>query len=82
MGSIVALLHGVKKFLMLKLIGQACGQDVMVMIDSRASHNFIDINFIERKDMNTKDFEGFQVSNANGKLTLVDQIIERLGVKL
>jgi len=55
----VASLHGVKKFLTLKLIGQACGQDIMVMIDLGASHNFIDINFAERKDLKTKGFEGF-----------------------
>lgn len=45
LGSMVDSLHGVKNFLTLKLIGQACGQDVMVMIDLGASHNFININF-------------------------------------
>lgn len=78
----VTSLHGVKKFLTLKLIGQACSQEIMVMIDPRASHSFIDINFVEKKDLRIKGFEHFQVSNANDKLTLVDQIMERLGVKL
>lgn len=82
LGSMVASLHGVRKFVALKLIGQACGQDIMVMINPRASHNFIDINFAERKDLKTKGFEGFRVSNANGKLKLVDRIMEKLGVKL
>lgn len=82
LGSMVASLHGVKKCLTLKLIGQACGQDVMVMIDPGALHNFIDIHFAESKDLKTKGFEGFRVSNANGKLTLVDWVVERLGVKL
>jgi len=59
LGSMVASLHGVKNFLTLNLIGQACGLDVMEMIDPRASHNFININFIERKDLKTKSFEGF-----------------------
>lgn len=54
----------------------------MVMIDSGASHNFIDINFVEWKKLKIKGFEGFQVSNTNRKLTLVDRIMEKLGVKL
>lgn len=78
----VASLHGVKKFVTLKLVGQACDQDVIVMIDPGASHNFIDINFIERKELKTKGFEGFRVSNANGKLTLVDQVVENLGMRM
>jgi len=52
------------------------------MIDLGESHNFIEIKFVERKDLKTKGFEGFQVSNANGKLILVDQIMERLGINL
>ena len=78
----ITSLHGVTKFLMLKLIRQACDQDIMVMIDPRASHNFIDINFAEKKDLKIKGFKDFRVSNANGKLTLVDRVVECLGVKL
>lgn len=37
LGSMIASLHGVKNFLMLKLIGQACNQDVMVIIYLGAS---------------------------------------------
>lgn len=54
----------------------------MVMIYLGASHNFINIKFSKRNYLKTKGFECFQVSNANGKLTLVDRIIERLGFKL
>lgn len=82
LGSMVASLHRVKKFVMLKLVGQAYGQDVMVMIDLGGSHNFIDINFMERKELKKKRFEGFRISNANGKLTLVNRIMENLGVRL
>lgn len=31
----------------------------MVMIDPRVSYNFIDINFIERKELKMKGFKGF-----------------------
>ena len=76
LGSMVASLHGVKKYLTLRVVGQACGQDVMVLIDPRASHNFIYKGFVEKKGLRTKGFEGFRVSNTNGKLTLVDHIVE------
>lgn len=82
LGSMVASLHGVKKFVTLRLVGQACGQDVMVMIDPEASHNFIDMNFAKRKELKTKGFEGFRVSNANGKLTLVNQVVDNMGVRM
>lgn len=81
LGSMIASLHGVKKYLTLKIVGQVGGQDVMLLIDPGASHNFIDASSAE-KNLKTKGFEGFKVSNANGKLTLVDHIIERFGVRL
>lgn len=54
----------------------------MVLIDPRASHNFIDDGFVERKGLKTKAFEGFQVPNANRKLTLVDHLAKRFSVRL
>lgn len=58
------------------------GQDVLVLIDPGASHNFIDDGFVEHKGLRTKDFERFKVSNANGKLTLVNRIVEQFVVHL
>lgn len=54
----------------------------MVLIDPRSCHNFIDVDYVEKKNMKTKGFEGFKISNSNGKLTLMDHIIERFGVRL
>jgi len=54
----------------------------MVLINLGVSQNFIDEDFVEKKNLKTKGFEGFIVFNANGKLTLVDHIIERFGVRL
>lgn len=82
LGSMIASLHGAKKYLTFKVVVQANGHDVLVLIDPGASYNFIDDGFVERKGLKTKDFEGFRVSNANGKLTLVDRIVERFGVRL
>lgn len=44
---------------MLKIMGQVGGYDVMVLIDPRASHNFNDVNFVKKKGLRTKAFEGF-----------------------
>lgn len=82
LGSMIASLHGVKMYLMLKVVGQVDGHDVMVLIDPRASHNFIDEGFVEKKGLKTKWFKRFRVSNTNGKLILVDQIMERFRVIL
>lgn len=81
LGSMIASLHGVNKYLTLKVVGQAGRQDVMVLIDPKASYNFIDEGFRE-KNLKTKGFEGFRVYNANGKLTLVDHIVKRFGLRL
>lgn len=49
---------------------------MLVLINPGASLNFIDDKFVEHKGLKTKDFERFQVSNTNGKLTLVDRMVE------
>lgn len=82
LGSMISSLHGVKKYLTLKIVGHARGQDVMVFIDPRVSHNFIHVGFVERKNMKAIGVEGFRVSNANGELMLVDHIVERFGIRL
>jgi len=51
----------------------------MVLIDPGADHTFIDEGFVEKKCLKYKGFEGFRVSNSNWKLTLVNQIMEKLG---
>lgn len=63
------------------IIGQTGGQEAMVLTDLGATHNFIDEGFVEKKGLKTTGFEGFRVSNANWKLMLVDQIVERFGVR-
>lgn len=37
---------------------------------------------MEKKGLRTKGFNGFRVSNANGKLILVDHLVEQFGVRL
>lgn len=37
---------------------------------------------MEKKNIKTKGFEGLKVSNANGKLIIMDHIVERFVVRL
>lgn len=60
----------------------ATNQEVIVLIDLGSMHNFIDEEFVRKKGLKTKEFEGFRMTNANGKLTLVDQIVEKFSVRL
>lgn len=55
---------------------------MIMLINPRTSHNFIDVGFMKRKRLKTKDFEGFKVLNSNEKSTLVDHIVEHFGVRL
>jgi len=82
LGSMIASLRRVKKYLILNMVGQASEQDVMILIYLGAYHNFIDEGFMEKKNLKAKGFEGFKVSNANGKLTRMDHIVERFRVRL
>lgn len=54
----------------------------MVLIYPDATHNFIDEKCISKRGIKIKVFEGFRVSIANGKLTLVDQVVKTFGVRL
>lgn len=67
---------------MLKVKGLVVGQEVMMLIDLRATHNFIHEEFVKKTCLETKEFDGFHVTNANGKLALVDQIVEKFGVRI
>ena len=75
-GGMIASLCGVPKYFMLKVKGMATNQEMIVLIDLGATHNFIDEEFVQNKGLKTKEFEVFHITNANGKLTLVDKIME------
>jgi len=55
---------------------------MMVLMDPRASHNFINAGFTDKKNIKKKGFEGSKVSNTSQKLILVDQIMKRFGERL
>lgn len=60
-GGVLASLHGVPKCLTLRSRGRVQGQRVSVLVDSGATHNFIDAQMVQRRGITTKEFEGFSV---------------------
>ena len=48
-GAALAALQGVPKYLILRVRGTVRGQRVSVLVDSGATHNFIDAQMVERR---------------------------------
>ena len=60
-GGALASLRGVPKYLTLRFRGIVQEQWVSVLIDSGATHNFIDARLVQRRTICTENFEGFSV---------------------
>ena len=54
-------MRGVPKYLTLRVQGSILNQRVSVLIDSGATHNFIDAHLVQRREIPTDTFEGFSV---------------------
>ena len=61
MGGTLAALRGVPKYLTLRVRGTIMGQIVSILVDSGATHNFIDTQLVQRRGIYIEDFEGFSV---------------------
>eukprot|EP00253_Pinus_taeda_P030212 PITA_30212 len=60
-GGALSALQGVPKYLTLRIRGTVRGQRVSVLVDSGATHNFIDAQMVERRGIQTESFNGFSV---------------------
>ena len=60
-GGTLAYLRGVPKYLTLRVHGSIMNQRVFVLIDSGATHNFIDAHLVQRRAIPTDTFEGFSI---------------------
>ena len=52
---------GVPRFHTLRIGGTVQGHRLEVLIDGGASHNFIDVAWVKKRDIQTKSFDGFSV---------------------
>lgn len=55
----ITTLSGKPRFNSFKLRGVLQGQQLIVLVDSGATHNFIDSTLIAKRGIQTEDFEGF-----------------------
>ena len=60
-GGALAALRGVPKYLTLCVRGTVHGQRISVLVDSGATHNFIDAQIVEQRGIPTESFDGFSV---------------------
>ena len=60
-GGALASFKGVPKYLTLRVQGSILNQRFSVLVDSGATHNFIDTQLVQRGAIPTNAFEGFFV---------------------
>lgn len=80
-GTFASLSGGSRDHLFM-LNGIVKGQKVMCMVDSGATHNFIDEEFVVREGQQVEDFSGFNVMLANGSKINCIRRIPRLSIQL
>jgi hypothetical protein len=78
----LASMSGVPKFNTFRIMGVVQRQREIVLIDGGASHNFIDIDMVERRHIPTIDFEGFLVEVAGGHTIACDKYIPQMSLTL
>jgi hypothetical protein len=55
---------------------------MITLVDSGATHNFIDVSLVARRGLHTEEFEGFHVAVADGYTMTCLDMIPDLEVKL
>jgi hypothetical protein len=63
-GGVIATLSGVPRYDTLHIIGTIQGQRVIALIDSGATHKFINASLVSRQALQTEEFEVFDVAVA------------------
>lgn len=71
---------GASKFITIKMQGKVGEDNVVVLIDGRATHNFIDAEFVGKKKLKSEIFSGFRVFNVNGQISLCDQVVKQVKI--
>lgn len=60
-GGALASLRGVPTYLNLRVQGSILNQRLSILVDSGATHNFIDAKLVQRREIPTDAFEGLFV---------------------
>lgn len=65
-----------------RLCGILAGQRVISLFDTGTTHNFIDSRFVEKRGIQTQQFEGIRVKVADGHTLTCERMIPNLPLKL
>jgi hypothetical protein len=81
-GGTIETLSGVPMYNTIRLKGIIQGQHITTLVDSGATHNFIDATLVARRGLHTEEFEGFTVAMENGYTMTCLDMVPDLEVKL
>lgn len=65
-----------------RLRGLLAGQRVILLLDTGATHNFIDARLVEKRGIQTQEFEGIRVKVVDGYTLTYDRMILDLPMRL
>ena len=80
--EIIASISSAPKFNSFKVRGVLQGHQIVVLIDSGATHNFIDASLVNKRQIPLEDFEGFSVMVADGRKIACTQWIPQLSIMM
>jgi hypothetical protein len=78
----ISSMSGVPKFNTFRMKGVVQGQRATMLIGGGDSHNFIDMDMVERRHIPTADFEGFLVEVAGRRTMDCDGYIPQMSLNL
>eukprot|EP00253_Pinus_taeda_P016285 PITA_16285 len=81
-GGALPTLRGVPKYLTLCVRGTVRGQHVSVLVDSGATHNFIDAQMVERRGIQIKSFNRFSVLVPGDQTMMCARYVPELSVTM
>lgn len=62
--------------------GVLAGQKVITLLDTGATHNFIDARLVEKRGIQTEEFEGIRVRVADGYTLKCNRMITQLPLRV
>lgn len=75
-GNTLATISGASMFLTMKVKGKVAEDQIIMLIDGGATLNFIDADYVTRKKLTAESFASFKVANANGQISICDQVVK------
>ncbi|XP_059065756.1 uncharacterized protein LOC131857345 [Cryptomeria japonica] len=77
-----ALLTSIQQEGSFRMRGVLAGQKVITLLDTGATHNFIDARLVEKRGIQTEEFEGIRVRVANGYTLKCNRMITQLPLRV